>query len=66
MRTLLGGDTAEPDRGVSQQQVLQQTLAIRSATCARIAAGPIQAIAPVDPAARVDWDELIKSAMEIS
>jgi hypothetical protein len=68
MRTLLGGDTAGPDPGVSQEQVLEQTQAIPNATCARIAAGPIQAVAPVDAAARksVDWAELLRSVTEIS
>jgi hypothetical protein len=42
---------------------MEQTQSIRNATRARIAAGPVQAVAP---AARVDWSDLIRSAMEIS
>jgi hypothetical protein len=66
MRPLLGGEAAGPDRGVSREQVAAQTLAIRNATRARIATGPIQAVAPVAPAAHVDWAELIRSVTEIS
>jgi len=43
--------------------VAAQTLAIRNATRARIAVGPVEAVAP---AARVDWSEFIRSETEIS
>ena len=66
MRMMLGDGAAGPDRGVSREQVAAQTLAIRNATRARIAAGPVEAVAPVAPAARVDWDELIRSVTEIN
>jgi hypothetical protein len=46
--------------------VAAQTQSIRNATRARIAAGPIQAVAPIAPAARVDWSDLIRSVTEIS
>jgi hypothetical protein len=46
--------------------VLQQTRSIRNATRAWIAAGPIQAVAPIAPAGRVGWDDLIRSVTEIS
>jgi hypothetical protein len=37
-----------------------QAQAIRKATLARIAAGPVEAVPP--PAGRVDWAEFIRSA----
>jgi hypothetical protein len=68
MRSLLGDGAAGPDRGVSREQVLERAQAIRNATRARIAAGPVESVAPVEAAARksVDCDELIRSVTEIS
>ena len=59
-----------PIRGAGGRGTYKAMLAIRNATRARIAAGPVEAVAPVNASAtrakaksaKVDWDEFIKSA----